>query len=251
MKPMSQFAGLILLLCCGCGYRFGYRHLAGPILPAPEQVGQLQVADDQSIIFLMDRLEVILRPVTIEMLNRQFPVQSTSPKGFYQNPSFSLSNPYTYGDWSPPGQKQTPNRFTVFGLKVKNYAFPKVRIDPTKIHLTATNGRNYPALSLFAMVEYYWPYAVAYTGNTYRYFQERRDLLRKTLFKEDFIFSGQEQEGFIVFPFIDYDVDEFTVWIEDLALRFDYRDEPIESIDIPYHFHRDVYIGREARVEGQ
>jgi hypothetical protein len=132
---------------------------------------------------------------------------------------------------------------------VKNYAFPKVRIDPAKIHLVATNGRDYPTLGLSSLVEYYWPYAVAYTGNTYRYFQERRDLLRKTLFKDDMVFSGQEQEGYIVFPTLDYDVEEFTVQIEDMALRFNYRDEPIDTIDIPYKLHREVYLGRKPSPE--
>jgi hypothetical protein len=66
MKPKSLCAGLVLLLCCACGYRFGYRHLAGPIQPVSQQLGQLLVGDDQSITYAQDRLEVILRPVTAD-----------------------------------------------------------------------------------------------------------------------------------------------------------------------------------------
>ncbi len=251
MRPMRTLLlgvmGMVLLW--GCGFKIGYRHFAGPIVPASEQKQELKVGDDRSITFVLDRLEVSLLPVTDEMLNRQFTTHSTTREGFYQNPSVSLTNPYTYGDWKPLGQERTPDRFSVFQLKVKNYAFPKVRIDPSKIYIAAPNGRHYSASSLSALLEYYWPYAVGYSGITYGYFQEREDILRRTLFQDQMIFSGQESEGYIVFPYLDYDVEEFTVWIEDMALRFDYRNEPVEIVDIPYFFRRDVYLARKPRVE--
>lgn len=237
------------LLLSGCSYHFGYRHFAGPILPLPQQGDSLQVGDDRSITFSLDRLEITLRPTTPEMLNRQFSAYSTGRSGFYQDPAFSSTNPYTYGNWLPLGEGRAPARFTVFYLRVKNYAFPKVKIDPAKIYLAATNGRRYPALSLSALVEYYWPYAVAYTGKTYQYFQERRDILRRSLFRDEMIFSGQEKDGYVVFRPLDLDVEEFTVWIEDIALRFDYRDEPVETIDVAYHFRREVYLARQPRPE--
>lgn len=236
------------LLLGGCGYQFGYRHFAGPILPTAEQGMSLIVSDDRSITFIQDRLEVSLRPLTPDMLNRHFPAQSARHEGFYQPPSAAPINPYTYGDWIPPGEDSAPARFVVFHLRVKNYAFPKVRIDPTRIHLSAANGRRYPALSLFALVEYYWPYAVAYTGKAYQYFQERRDILRRTLFQDEMIFSGQEREGYVVFPTLDLDVEEFTIWIEGIALRFDYRDQPVETTDVAYRFYREVYLARQPRT---
>ena len=168
-----------------------------------------------------------------------------------ENPSVSLTNPYTYGDWKPLGQESAPDRFAVFQLKVKNYAFPKVRVDPSKIYIAAPNGRHYSALSLASLLEYYWPYAVGYSGVTYKYFQEREDVLRRTLFQDKMIFSGQESEGYVVFPSLDYDVEEFTLWIEGMALRFDYRNEPVETVDIPYLFRREVYLARQPRTEAQ
>lgn len=250
MNGCQLLFGLTAVLWLGgCGYQFGYRHFAGPILPIAEQGTSLTVSDDRSITFIQDRLEISLRPLTPDMLNRHFPVQSTRREGFYQPPAAAAVNPYTYGDWIPPGEDSAPGRFVVFQLRVKNYAFPKVRINPAQIHLSAANGRRYPALSLSALVEYYWPYAVAYTGKSYQYFQERRDILRRTLFRDEMIFSGQEMDGYVVFPVLDLDVEEFAIWVEDVALRFDYRDEPVETIDVTYRFQRQVYLARQPRAE--
>lgn len=241
--------GLILALG-GCDYRLGYRHFSGPIVPAPGQEARYVVGDDHSITYVRDRLEITLLPLTAEMLNRQFATQSNSPQGFFRpNPYSTPANPYTYGDWKPPGGEQAPARFTIFLLRVKNYAFPKVRIDPENIEIAAGNGRRYQAVNFSALVEYYWPYAVAYAGNAYSLFKERRDLLLRSLFKDDMIFSGQEAEGYVVFPPLEHDVEAFTVWIRQMALRFDYRNEPIETVDIPYQFARKVYFARQLPEE--
>lgn len=251
-RPVYTLPGVILLLFCSCGIRLGYQHFAGPILPVSgaTEAKEYVVGDDRSITYLRDRLEVALLPLTAEALNRQFSNESATPKGFRQpNPYATARNPYTYGDWKPPGEEQAPERFTVFLLKVKNYAYPKVRIDPADISIIAPNGRRYQALSLSALVEYYWPYAVAYAGNSRSNFTGRRDLLRRTLFNNDFVFSGQEKEGYIVFPILDRDVEEFEVRVKDMLLRFDYKGEPVEKIDIPYHFRREVYAAQKPRVD--
>ena len=200
------------------------------------------MGDDRSVTFALDRLEISLRSVTAEMLNRQFARNSEVDDGSaYRNPTQTQTNPFTFGDWVPPEAERAPTRFTVFYLNVKNYAFPKVRVDPEKIVLTAANGRRYPALSLHALLEYYWPYAVAYAGNTYKSYEERRDLLRKSMFRDENIFSGQEYGGYVVFPALDYDVEDFEVMVHDAILRFDYRNEPTETVNIPYQFSREVY----------
>ena len=36
-----------------------------------------------------------------------------------------------------------------------------------------------------------------------------------------------------------------------MTLRFDYRDEPIETVDIPYQFTREVTYALEPPVTGQ
>ena len=63
------------------------------------------------------------------------------------------------------------------------------------------------------------------------------------------IFSGQEKEGYIVFPQLDRDVENFTLTVQEMALRFDFRNEPVETVDIPYEFQREVYYARERRED--
>jgi hypothetical protein len=246
--------GLVLIglaLICGCGYKLGYRHFVGPIQPHPEAGTDLfTIGDDGSITYAKERLEVTLVPLTADMLNRQFPNSSRMTEGFPQpNPFSGAINPYTYGDWKPPEENEPPARFTVFLLKVKNYAYPMVRVKPANITISAPNGRRYDTLSLWTLVEYYRPYAVAYGGNARRSLAERSDLMRRTLFPlEQKIFSGQEKEGYVVFPILDPDVEAFTVWIRDVALRFDFRGDPVEEIDLPYRFQREVYYASQRRA---
>ena len=247
---------ILLLVLNSCGIKLGYRHFAEPIVPSSATLSQLEgdnqyvVGDDHSITFLQDRLEVSLLPLTAEILNRQFPSISDYPSGYAKaNPYEVPYNPYTYGEWTPPGEEEAPARFTVFQLKVKNYAYPKVRVDPASIFITSPNGRQYQALTYSALVEYYWPYAVAYGGNSRANLAERRALIRRTLFSDEMIFSGQESEGYVVFTNLDYDVEEFTVWIEDMALRFDFKGEPGDTININYPFEREVYYANHRRSE--
>lgn len=243
----------IALPLLSCGHQLGMRHFAGPIQPATgQQSAELSIGDDRSITYTQGRLEVNLRPLTDEILNRQLAAHSPDKSSFYLNPYEMELNPYTYSDWNPPEQSWAPARFTVFSLKVKNYEFPKVWLNPEKISLTAANGRQYQALSLAAMVEYYWPYAVGYGGNVYLKTEERKDILQETMYKTDeFVFSGQESIGLIVFPPLHRDVSSFVVAIEDLALRFDFRDEPVETVNIAYSFDRDVYKARKPRPAEQ
>ena len=241
---MSVSLAVALTALAGCGYKLGYRHFAGPVLPLDGQNPGFVVGDDRSVTFQLDRLEIILLPVTDEALNRQFTAASSVGEG-YRIPSHTAVNPYTYGDWTPPESSGPPQRFTVFSLKVKNYSFPKVQIQPARIYLTSTNGRRYNALSLLALQEFYWPYALGYSGRVYRDFLTREDLLRKTLFRGDVVFSGQEVDGFVVFELLRNDVVEFAVHLDDVVLRFDYKNEPLETIDVAYRFQREITYARE------
>ncbi len=241
----SNLLLLALIALAACGIKPGYRHFTGPVVPAKITVTDYVIGDDRSITFVKDRLEVTILPMSPEALNRQFAGISKAPEGFIlPNPYTIANNPYTYGDWTPPGEDSAPTRFTVFLIKVKNYAYPKVHLNPANIELVAPNGRHYPSLSLLSLTEYYWPYAVAYGGNSRKNFKARRDVLRRTMFTDDMIFSGQEQEGYLVFPQLDRDVETFTLWVRDMALRFDFRDAALETVDIPYEFQREVYYAR-------
>ena len=69
---LALFLGLLPLVS-SCGHKLGYRHFSGPVLPQgdPDQANEFVVGDDRSITFVKDRLEVMLLPMTVDMLNRQ------------------------------------------------------------------------------------------------------------------------------------------------------------------------------------
>jgi len=219
-----------MVMASGCGYL----HYAGALKPAEEALQEVgvEIGDDGTVTFVKDRLEVSLRPMTDEELNRQFATASKSgPKS---------TNPYTYGNSKYWDIQKTPQRFTVFRLKVKNYQYPKARLDPLKIAISADNGREYGALSLHQLKLYYGTYIIGYRGNAYDRYEERKDILEQTLYPGDPIFSGQEQEGYVVFPLLHSDVRRITVWVRDMVLRFDFRDEPVETLDIRFSYEREI-----------
>jgi len=220
------------LLAAGCG-----RYFPGPVYPLPEdgQAARMIVQDDGTIAYVYERLEIRLRPLDDAELNRAFAAHSAA--------GARSTNPYTYGNWTPLGEDWTPQRFVVFLLQVKNYAFPKVRVDPARAVLRSESRRVYEPLAFLEMDEYYRAHAVAWAGNAYERYSERRDLLRRTLYSGDMVFSGQEEEGYIVFPELAPDVIRFSVTLEDIALRFNYADEPTETLELTYQFVRNVHRG--------
>ncbi len=210
-----------------------YPHYAGPILPEPEQTEYLQVADDGTVTFSRDRLDISVRPMTDEELNRRFAAQSQSgPKS---------TNPYTFADADVgkiPGP--TPQRFTVFYLSIRNFAYPKVHIDPERIVLRTDNGREYWSLNLQQLTMYFRPYAIGFRGNAYHQYREYVDTLTRTMYRSQDVFSGQEVSGFIVFPALHPDVEGMTLHVLEAHLRFDYRNEPVDSTTVAYRFHREI-----------
>ena len=229
---MRNLLILTVVFLLGCG-----RYFAGPIRPMPEaqQGPHMAVYDDGTVSYSFNRLEISLRPVSDEELNRQFSSQSRA--------GALSTNPYTYGNWRPMGDERTPQRFTVFLLKVKNYAYPKVLVDPSKAVLVADNGRTYKALGIAELSEYYRAYVLGYAGNFYARYEERKDILKRTLYRGDPLFSGQEQEGYLVFPPLHPDVERFRVVLKDIVLRFDYKGDPVDTIELSFRFGREVYRG--------
>lgn len=228
MRTLWVISALCILVGCG-------RYFAGPLRPLEHQGAYMTVRDDGSVSYALDRLEVILRPLSDEQLNRQFAAHSSH--------GGESTNPYTYGDWKPLGDNWIPPRFTVFWLKVKNYAYPKMQVDPYKAILTSTNRRRYRVLRFSELSDYYQAFALGQAGNAWARLEERRDLLKKTMYAGDILFSGQEDEGYIVFPELDYDVKEISVTLGDIALGLDYENRPLKTMDLTFHFQRDVYRG--------
>lgn len=227
--PWMFLIGSLLYSACA------YRLYSGPLKPLPEdrQGADMTVADDGTVTYTRDRLEIGLRPMTDDELNRQF---ASASKGGNLS-----TNPYTFGDWKPMGESRTPSRFTVFRLTVKNYTYPKVLVDPMKMRLISKKRRKYRPLSLSDLKEQYYPFAVGYAGNAYSRFEDRKDILQRTLYTADPVFSGQEQEGYVVFPPLHNDVRQITVYLDDIVLRYDSFNRPIEILNIIFQFRRDVF----------
>lgn len=228
---------LIGLFLYGCGYRY----YVGDLRPMTEndRMTGMVVKDDGTVVFVKERLEIGLRPMTDEELNRQFASYSTK--------STDSANPYTFGNWKDPETGRMPSRFTVFHLKVKNYTYPKMQVNPLRAKIVSNNGREYRPMSLLDLDNYYLAYAIGYAGNKHELYGERTDILKQSLYQGDVVFSGQEVEGYIVFPVLHEDVKHIRVQIEDVILRFDFRSDPVETVDIEYAFEREigrVYSGR-------
>ena len=226
VSSLVAFVALLVVSACG-------RYFATPLQPATEQAAGMTVNDDGSITYDLDRLAITLRPMTDEEMNRL-----ASPSGD------ESVNPYTFGDLVKPGETWTETRFPVFRLQVANYQFPKVRIDPVSSQISAGNHRVYAPLSFSDLYDYYRAHWLGRTGQGRVEFRDRTDMLNRTLFADDFIFSGSDADGFVVFPRLDDDVRQIQVSLRDIAVRFDYTDEPVESIDLTFEFDRDILRGK-------
>ena len=241
IKGGAAFSFLFSLFSFLFFFPFGcaYRYAVGPLVPLGEETQgpRMSVADDGTVAYTYERLEISVRPMTDAELNRQF---ANASRGGMES-----TNPYTYGDWIPRGEKITPSRFTVFLLTVKNYTFPKIVVDPSKVLITTQNGRVYSPLSLQYLKEYYVSFVIGYAGNATQRYEERKDILLRTLFPRDEpLFSGQSQRGYIVFPVLHEDVREITIELRDIILRFDSWGKPVEKLNVAYHFRREVEVVR-------
>ena len=217
---------LLLLSVVSCG-----RYFHTPLIPANHQSEGMAVNDDGSVTYRLDRLAIELKPMTDAELNR---LSSAQPD----------LNPYTFGDWAPHGEGQAPPRFTIFRLKVSNYQFPKIKIEPQSARISTANTRQYPSLTYSELYTYFRAHWLGRTGLGRKAFQARTDALKQTMYTDALVFSGNEEQGYLVFPALDDDVAEIEVHIQNIALRFDYTDAPVESIDLSFAFQRDILQGR-------
>ena len=227
-----------LLLFSGCSHRY-YAEDLKPVSEA-EQGENKTVADDGTVAYKQARLEISLRPMTDEELNRQFSA--------YSSEGADSRNPYTFGNSTYFRTGETPQRFTVFRVFVSNYEYPKVYLDPTQVYITTSNGRKYYALTREQISIYYRRYvqggtggnAPGVSGNAHSVWKERDGIMRRSMFVNEQVFSAQESEGFLVFEPLAPDVDELTVHIPDVIVRYDYKGDPVEEVDVEMSFKRKI-----------
>lgn len=242
LRCLVPAAMILSMILTGCSFKY----YAEPLKPLDEaaQGESKTVLDDGSVVFTKARLEVRIRPMLEEELNRQF--AGATERG---------TNPYTFGTSKVFRSNETPQRFTVFRIGIKNYEYPKVHLDPTKVYITTSSGRKYFALSYEQLNNYYRGYSLGGTGgqssgsssvsgdrrgNERQQWLERTDLLKRSMLPDEATFSGQEKDGYIVFRPLASEVSDITVNIPDFEVRFDYKGEPIETIDIDAQFGREV-----------
>ena len=240
-KPAALVAPVLLALALGCGHYL----IPGPFQPArPEQQAatgegnRMEVFDDGSVTFIQNRLEVSVRPMLDDELNRQFASLSDD----MDSPADEIpTNAFTFGEWVDPKTGKPPSRFSIFKVSVKNYEYPKVKFDPLKIVISSSNGRDYYPWGKYDVEEYFRRFAPAYNGIGYRRYSERRDMIERAVFPEnEFVFSGQETEGYVIFPVIHSDVDQIDFRIPEMGIRFNFRNESTETLDLNFRFNRDL-----------
>ena len=238
-QKISILAVAALLL--GCGHYLVPGRFQ-PFEAAQQQTdiqgSSIKILDDGTVTFVQNRLEVSVRPMTDEEINRQYPTQSTDASG----PADELpSNPFTYGNWIDSRTGKSPQRLSIFKITVKNYEYPKVKFDPLAVTVESANGRHYYPWGSYDVEEYFRRFPIAFNGLGYLRYKERRDLYNRAKYPDDdFCFSGQEVEGYVVFSKIHDDVAEITVEIPELGLRYNFRNEPVETIDLRFRFKRDI-----------
>ena len=237
VRPLA----LMSVLTLGCGYYLipaRFEPLDAEFQTKPGAAAEMVVSDDGTVVYVRDRLEISVRPMTDEELNRQFPLFSKDGGG----PAAELpTNPFTFGDWTDPRTGHPPQRFSVFRISVKNYGYPKVKFDPLEVTIESGNGRTYYPWGNFDFKEYFRRFAPAYNGLGYLRYIERLDMIRRSKYPdEEFVFSGQNVEGFVVFERIHDDVGMITFRIPNVGTRFDFRSEPVETVDLVYRFKRDL-----------
>ena len=55
--------------------------------------------------------------------------------------------------------------------------------------------------------------------------------------------AAKRQRVSVVFPSLAPDVKEFSIHVKGIALRYNYRDEPVETKDLTFRFQREVFKG--------
>ena len=125
MRTYSKFPTPVLVCAAlvfgtGCGHYLIPGHFQPKEVNEQQAAGKgssLKVLDDGTVTFVQNRLEVSVRPMTDEEINRQYPAQSSNAHG----PTDELpSNPFTYGNWIDARTGNSPQRLSIFKINIKN-----------------------------------------------------------------------------------------------------------------------------------
>ncbi len=242
--PMASILALVaaLALIAGCGYYLvpdPFQPLQSDQQTAPGEGTRMEVYDDGTVAFIQSRLEISARVMTDDELNRQFAAESVDVSG----PANEMpTNAFTYGEWKDPATGNPPQRFTILKVNIKNYEYPKTKFDPLKTVIHSGNGRSYYPWGRYDVEEYFRRFALAYNGLAWKQFRHRIGMIRQAQYPEDeFVFSGQDVVGYIIFPQIHVDVAEITFEIPAVGIRYDFRNEPVETMDLTFRFKRNLH----------
>jgi hypothetical protein len=246
---MARFKLIFFLIMMMCGiWLIQCASLVPPTIKLESVLTPLVDENDQSytleedgaVSYNLEGLKISVKPMTDEKLNKMFPDISFQKE--------ASTNPYTYGNWIDRDLGYTPNRFTVYVVKIFNYAQPKVNLDPLKAVLTSKRGdrllpyakdqKDSPGSE--RNFESYYEKIKGSSGVERIRFEERMGIVRQSLFTEGQIFKGDKKEGFLVFDPLDETVEEVTLTLREFVLRYDSNNWPQDKIDISFTFKREL-----------
>ena len=140
----------------------------------------------------------------------------------------------------------TPNRFTVFKVRVFNQTFAKVQLYPLKAILLTDQGRTLhsygmPSTSPYNSFERYYRGLRGQSGNEFYRFEVRMGHVRSLNYAEEQpIFKGESYGGLIAFDSLDPAVEKVRLILKEFALKFDEFDTPLKTVAIRFDFNRRV-----------
>lgn len=199
----------------------------------------MKMEEDGALAYVVDGMKIVVKPMTDDKLNKMFPDISYKKD--------ASTNPYTYGNWVDPELGYTPTRFTVFVVKVFNYALPKINLNPLKAELTSSRGDK---LAPYARdkkdnpgseenFENYYMKVKGASGVERNRFEERLGMIRKTLYTDGQVFKGDKRDGFLVFDPLDPSIKEVTLTLKEFVTQYDANNWPQKTIDIVFSFNRE------------
>lgn len=203
------------------------------LVPTPDE--RYTIEEDGFVAYDLGGLKISVKAMDDEGLNNLFPEISYKKE--------ASTNPYTYGDWRDPELGYTPNRFTVFIVRVNNRTFPKVNLDPRKVSLTSNRGDQLESYGRDAKDEaahnfedYYLRIRGA-SGVDKARFEERMGIVRQTLFTDGQIFKGDSKEGMLAFDPLHPAVKTLELTLVDFVLEYDANNWPSKTQDFVFKFN--------------